>query len=82
MKNVHLFTLAMILAGTLVSCDKKVNPVNKNASPEAKALLEYLYSIKGEKIISGHHNGSGRDMNRWHKYVEDLTGQITSHLGK
>lgn len=31
-------------------------PVNKNASPEAKKLLGYLYSISGQKILSGQHN--------------------------
>ena len=30
-------------------------PVNKNATEEAKKLLEYLYSVAGEKIISGQH---------------------------
>ncbi|MEO5909835.1 MAG: glycosyl hydrolase [Pelobium sp.] len=31
-------------------------PVNKNASPEAKKLLAYIYSIYGKKMIAGQHN--------------------------
>lgn len=33
-------------------------PVNPNATKEARELLKYLYSIKGEKILSGQHNYS------------------------
>ena len=80
MKNLISLALLFILAMSLDSCHQKIEPVNKNASPEAKILLEYLYSISGEKIISGHHNGS-RDMNRWHKYVEDLTGKSPAVWG-
>jgi len=45
-----------MLAALLLSCQQEIEPVNKNASPEAEELLEYLYAISGEKIISGHHN--------------------------
>jgi len=31
-------------------------PVNPEATPEAKALLKYLYSIQGKNILSGQHN--------------------------
>ena len=44
---------------TLVYDQKHYNPVNKNATPEAKKLLEYLYSIKGKNIIAGQHNYVG-----------------------
>ena len=80
MKNLSSAAVTLILAALLVSCQQKIEPVNKNASPEAKALLEYLYTISGEKIISGHHNGS-RNMNQWHKYVEDLTGKSPAIWG-
>jgi len=39
---------------------KSFAPVNKNAIPEARKLLEYLYSIRGKKIIAGHHNSVER----------------------
>jgi len=35
------------------------NPVNPNASPEASALLKYLYSISGKHTIIGQHNFAG-----------------------
>jgi mannan endo-1,4-beta-mannosidase len=47
----------------LFTCVKKVsaqqqpmNPVTKNASPEARALLKFFYSISGEYILTGQHN--------------------------
>jgi len=59
---------------------RKFDPINENASPEARALLDYLYRIRGKKIISGHHNGSTR-MNQWHRYVEELTGESPAIWG-
>lgn len=35
--------------------EKKVQPVNKNASGEARELLDYLYSVAGKGIITGQH---------------------------
>ncbi len=37
---------------------KYFEPVNPNTTKEARELLKYLYSIKGEKILSGQHNYS------------------------
>jgi mannan endo-1,4-beta-mannosidase len=34
-------------------------PVNPNATPEAKALLKYLYSICGKHTVIGQHNFAG-----------------------
>ncbi|RPI44317.1 MAG: glycosyl hydrolase family 26, partial [Bacteroidetes bacterium] len=56
-------THALIILGTglllLCSCktgDKEHLPVNPNASPEARALLEFLYEISGNHTLSGQHN--------------------------
>ena len=39
------------------SCtNPQIKLVNPNATTEARELLEYLYSISGEKILSGQHN--------------------------
>src|ERR1035441_2794565 len=35
------------------------DPVNPNATPEAKALLKYLYSISGNHTLIGQHNFIG-----------------------
>jgi mannan endo-1,4-beta-mannosidase len=75
MKMILSVAIVVVLTTVQVWGQKTFKPVNKNASPEAKALLATLYSINGKNIISGHHNGSGPDLNRWHKYVEDMTGK-------
>lgn len=62
------------------SGQKHFDPVNKNATPEAKKLLEYLYSIQGKRIIAGHHNyvaGSDIYPNR----VKELTGKLPQIWG-
>ena len=50
----------------VIVCDskaQKINPVNSNASPQAKKVLAFLYSIKGKNIISGQQNfNSDRDL--------------------
>jgi mannan endo-1,4-beta-mannosidase len=48
--------LIMCLFSVLEASAQSFEPVNKNASPEAKKLLAFLYSIKGKYIISGQHN--------------------------
>jgi mannan endo-1,4-beta-mannosidase len=52
-------------------------PVNKNATPEAKALLAYLYSIKGKSILSGEHGGG----NRFLDSVKSITGKYPAVWG-
>lgn len=32
------------------------SPVNPHAAPEARALLDYIYSISGKYILTGQHN--------------------------
>lgn len=32
-----------------------INPVNPNASPEVKELLNYIYSISGKQVLAGQH---------------------------
>jgi len=72
--------LCILLLSSSVWSQQKFEPVNENASPEAKALLDYLYSINGKEIISGH-CASDKDFNKWHKYVEDLTGKSPAIWG-
>jgi mannan endo-1,4-beta-mannosidase len=53
----NLFLYAGILLILNSSCrNPKINPVNPNATTEARQLLEYLYSISGKQILSGQHN--------------------------
>jgi len=49
--------LAGVLAVIFYSCSNVAfEPVNPDATAAAKELLGYLYSISGEKILSGQHN--------------------------
>ncbi|MEO1010287.1 MAG: glycosyl hydrolase [Bacteroidota bacterium] len=48
-------------------------PVNKNASKEAKALLEYIYSLDG-KILSGQHSYN-HEPDRYYNKAHEITGK-------
>jgi mannobiose 2-epimerase len=50
------------------------DPVNPNATPEARKLLQYLYSVSGTRILSGHHNYVGR-IDTYPERVQALTGK-------
>ncbi len=54
----HLLSIVLLAAVTISCSDRYPEPVNPNASPEARELLELLYrSVDEGKIISGlHHN--------------------------
>jgi cellobiose epimerase len=49
-------------------------PVNREATPEARALLERLYAERGKHIFSGHHNDANLP-DRYPDRVEQLTGK-------
>jgi mannan endo-1,4-beta-mannosidase len=59
---------------TLISGQQHFDPVNRNATPEARKLLEYLYFLKGKKVIAGHHN-SVETPERFLNRVKELTGK-------
>lgn len=46
----------------------KPDPVNTHATPEAKALLEFLYDIQGRYTLSGQHNY----INTGSKYTDEV----------
>lgn len=53
----RIFILSLLLIAFVVSASSKnYKPVNKKASPEAKALLEYLYSLQGKSTLAAQHN--------------------------
>jgi mannan endo-1,4-beta-mannosidase len=85
--------LAVLLAATpaaaessrAVSPTRKIpggaDPVNPNASPEARALLKYLYSISGQYILAGQHNYPN-SIARWTDRAYDLTGKYPALYGE
>ncbi len=56
-------------------------PVNPHASPEAKALLKYFYSISGKYILSGQHNYPNH-IARWSDRTYDFTGKYPVIFGQ
>jgi mannan endo-1,4-beta-mannosidase len=51
-----LTILSIAHAAPVNAQDRTINPVTKNASPEARALLKFFYSISGEYLLTGQHN--------------------------
>lgn len=56
-------------------------PVTRNATPEAVELLEFIYSLSGDKILSGQHDYpmSGPFYSR---YVHKMTGKYPALVGR
>lgn len=76
MKKIYqiLFTLAFIFSSQCLVANTP-RPVTRDASPQARALLTFLYSIKGEKVLAGQH---GIDET---EYVRQLTGRYPAIKG-
>jgi len=72
----YIVILLSLLITTLPGCKKAPThaPVNKNASPETVALLDFLYSIEGIYTLSGQHNFIGG--------ASAFTEQVYDSLGK
>lgn len=49
-------------------------PVNRRATKEARELLRFLYSIKGKRIIAGHHNDV-RTPDEYSQRLKQITGR-------
>ncbi len=61
-------------------CAQGIAPVNKNATPEARRLLAYLYRINGKYILSGEHNFN-QNMNQFSDSVKAITGKYPAVWG-
>lgn len=79
MKN-NFYKIFISLFTTIIFYDlafaQQFQPVNKNATPEAKKLLNYLYSINGKYILSGEHGDE-----RWLDTVKNITGKYPAVWG-
>jgi hypothetical protein len=60
-------------SGGSTSCN--VNPVNPNASPQARKLLCYIYSLYGKNVLSGQQETS------WSNPANDISWYVTN-VGK
>lgn len=71
-----LKTLASLLLQSLLvarALAQPMPPVNPDSSPEAQALLAYLYEIDDDHTLSGQHSYNGR-MNEFFDRVHEMTG--------
>ena len=75
----HVLLTIMLFAGSIANA-QSFEAVNKNASPEAKKLLSYMYSIKGKYIISGQHNFNGQ-LNTFSDSAYAITGKYPALWG-
>ena len=71
-------TLAIAAVSMNLACScgpkKGYEPVNPNATKEARQLLSFLYSIQGEYTLAGQHNFSS-DLDKYNDIVEEMTGK-------
>ncbi len=79
-------TSSFAIAALLFVCSAGLSaqgqpPVNPHASPEARALLAYLYSISGHYILTGQHNYPNTIAN-WTDRAYDLTGKYPAVYGQ
>src|SRR4051812_43087751 len=77
MKNIFLTCL---LLASLASSSQPFAPVNKNATPEAKKVLSYLYSVNGHNLLSGQHNYN-QEPNRFSDSAYAFTGKYPAVWG-
>jgi mannan endo-1,4-beta-mannosidase len=76
---VFLFTVPNVVAQTAVPA--AAAPVNPHASPEARGLLQYLYSISGKYTLTGQHNFPNH-IARWTDRAYDFTGKYPALFGQ
>jgi mannan endo-1,4-beta-mannosidase len=73
-------TWIILLLLSSINAFSQFTPVNKNASPEAKKLLEYLYSFKGRQTLAGQHNYN-QSLNQYMDTVKSITGKYPAVWG-
>jgi hypothetical protein len=73
----RIATMACILIGMLAGALQAATPVDPAATPEAKNLLDYIYSIYEKKILSGQEetNNCGQPSNTEMNYLMTNTGK-------
>ena len=57
-QRIFWLSLSLLCLGfsSLLSSDNNIKLVTPNASPEAQALLKFIYSISGDYTLTGQHN--------------------------
>jgi len=77
LNSFFLIIILMIYTNlNILASDKNIKPVSPNASTEAKALLEMIYSISGKYTLTGQHNYPNTH-SRNSKFAEKVIGSTT-----
>jgi mannan endo-1,4-beta-mannosidase len=77
-KTCFLFILMCFV--TLCTMAQRYNPVNSNASPGVKKVLNLLYDIKGKYLLSGQQNYNS-DLNSFSDSAKAITGKYPAIWG-
>lgn len=72
--------LLFFLFAAVVCQAQSFPPVNKNASPEARRLLEFLYEIDDEHTLAGQHNYN-HEMSRYTNKAQEIGGRYPAIWG-
>lgn len=83
--NLSAPILALALCGLLVAAactreEQGFRPVNPRATPEARQLLSFLYSLQGKYTLTGQHNFAS-DLARYDRVVHEITGKYPALWG-
>ena len=73
-------TLFLLLLASSNAAAREFEPVNRNASPEARKLLAYLYGLGGTHTLAGQHNYN-HELNKYMGVAHDLTGKYPAVWG-
>jgi mannan endo-1,4-beta-mannosidase len=76
-----LITLLFAACAIPLGAQTEAAPVNPHATPEARALLHYLYSISGQYTLTGQHNYPNVGAT-WTDRALDLTGKYPAIFGE
>lgn len=72
--KMKILTLVLLFAASSHAAAQSLQPVNRNASPEARKLLSYLYGLRGKQTLAGQHNYN-HELNKYVEVAESLTGK-------
>jgi mannan endo-1,4-beta-mannosidase len=78
---VLLMTAAFEPAFSQLAAATHIEPVNPNATPEARALLREIAGISGHFTLTGQHNFPNH-VSRWSDRIYDLTGKLPAIFGQ
>lgn len=81
MKIIGVVIMCISFMSVNLNAEEALKPVNPEASPEAKQLLKYLYSVRGKKTLTGQHNAPIRGTRRL-PVVHRKTGKYPAMVGQ